>query len=73
MTIKTREQIALEYGVCRKTLRKWMATTEYGFPRHLTLAWQKLIYEEFGYPMEVKEEAYERIKLPRPYRQLASK
>jgi transposase-like protein len=73
MTIKTREQIALEYGICRKTLRKWMATTGSDFPRHLTLTWQKLIYEEFGFPLEVDEEAYEQIKLPRPYRQLSSK
>jgi hypothetical protein len=73
MTIKTREQIALEHGVCRKTFRKWMATTGYGFPRHLTLAWQKLIYEEFGYPQKVEQETYEQVKLPRPYRQLASK
>lgn len=73
MTIKTREQIALEYGVCRKTLRKWMAITCYDFPRHLTVCWQKLIYEEFGYPAGVDEEDYEKIRLPRPYRQTTSR
>ena len=72
MTIKTREQIALEYGVCRKTLRKWMSTTGYGFPRHLTLAWQKLIYEEFGYPEDVNDDMYEQVKFPRPYRSSTS-
>lgn len=69
MTIKTRQQIASEYGVCRKTLRKWMAITGYTFPRHLTLSWQKLIYEEFGYPLGIDEEQFELIKLPRLYRE----
>jgi hypothetical protein len=50
-----------------------MATTGYSFPRHLTLTWLKLIYEEFGYPEGVKEENYEQIKFPRAYRELSSK
>jgi hypothetical protein len=70
MTIKTREQIALEYGVCRKTLRKWMTITGYDFPRHLTMCWQKLIYEEFDYPLTVNEEEYELVRLPRRYRNM---
>jgi len=60
--------IADEYGVCRKTLRKWMDTTGYDFPFILTPIWCKLIYEEFGYPESVKEKIYEKIRLPRPYR-----
>jgi|GEM_PF-2254676 hypothetical protein len=69
MKIKTREQIALEYGICRKTLRKWLASTEYLFPRHLTLPWQKLIYEEFDFPLGVEKEPYGEVKFPRLYRE----
>jgi hypothetical protein len=58
MTTKTREQIAKEFGICRKTLSKWLAATEYTFPRLLTLPWQKLIYEEFGFPLEVDKKLY---------------
>ena len=70
MTIKTRQQIAREYGICRKTLRKWMTITGCTFPRHLTLSWQKLIYEEFGYPLDIDEGKFELIRLPRLYREM---
>jgi len=72
MTIKTREQIAREYGICRKTLRKWMSNTGYVFPRHLTPSWQKLIYEEFDYPFSIDEQVYTLIRFPRQYREALS-
>jgi hypothetical protein len=50
MLIKTKTMLAAEYGVCRKTLRKWMGAMPYEFPRILTEPWLKLIYEELGYP-----------------------
>ena len=68
MQIKTRSQIATEYGVCRKTLRKWMASTGIAFPHSLTVSWQKLVYEEFDYPPCVDYEIFESIRLPRQYR-----
>ncbi|SER47281.1 hypothetical protein [Neolewinella agarilytica] len=68
MQIKTRSQIAVEYGVCRKTLRKWMADSGFEFPRHLTTSWQKLVYEQFDYPPGVEYESYQSVRLPRQYR-----
>ena len=68
MCLKTRANIAEEFGVCRKTLRKWMDAMPYGFPYLLTASWQKLIYEELGYPLGVEEEDYNKIKVPKEYR-----
>lgn len=67
---KTRIMLADEYGVCREVLRKWMDATEYDFPYILTPSWCKLIYEEFDYPKAVDASDYEKVKLPRPYRDL---
>ena len=54
MHTKSRTNIADEFGVCRKTLRKWMDAMPYEFPYLLTTQWQKLIYEEIGYPFGLK-------------------
>ena len=40
----------------------------YEFPYLLTAPWQKLIYEDIGYPSGVKEEDYNKIKIPKEYR-----
>jgi len=70
MLIKTKTAIAAEYGVCRKTLRKWMKAMPYEFPGMLTAPWQKLIYEELGYPKGVKEEDFAEVRVPKQYRRL---
>jgi hypothetical protein len=67
---KTKKTLADEYGVCRKTLRKWMDATEYEFLYILTPSWCKLIYEEFGYPEGIDESDYAKVRLPRQYRHL---
>lgn len=66
--IKTREALAREYGMCRKTFRKEMKALGYDFPRTLTPPWQKLIYEELGYPDGVERADYVKVDLPRRYR-----
>jgi len=46
---KTRQQIAEEFGVCTKTLNKWMKEAGFNF-RHglLTPAQRSEIYNKFG-------------------------
>jgi|AntRauMFilla1563_2_1112583.scaffolds.fasta_scaffold53961_1 hypothetical protein len=68
MYIITRKAIAQEYSVCRKTLRKWMDELPYESPHLLTLSWQKLIYEELGYPPGVDSEDFDKVQIPRKYR-----
>jgi transposase-like protein len=47
--VKTRQQIAEEFGVCTKTLNKWMKEAGLNF-RHglLTPAQRSEIYNKFG-------------------------
>lgn len=48
---KTRQQIADEYGVSRKTFYNWLKETEIKLKRRLvTPNEQKKIYNEFGHP-----------------------
>ena len=49
--VKTRQQIAQEYGISTRTLRRWLKKAEIKLPnRLLGPKEQILIYEEFGYP-----------------------
>ncbi len=51
--VKTRQQIADEYGISARTLRRWLHKSEIHLPnRMLCPKEQLLIYEEFGYPNE---------------------
>ena len=51
MPAKSREQIALEYGICRKTLNKWLKCAGLNVPKGLiNPQYQKIIYDEFGVP-----------------------
>jgi abortive infection bacteriophage resistance protein len=51
MPAKTRQQIALEYGICTKTFNKWLKNTDIKLPIGLiTPYYQELIYEQFGHP-----------------------
>jgi hypothetical protein len=60
--IKSREQIAKEYSINVRTLYRWISKK---FPDllHVTLTprYQKMIYEEFGYPPNVNFEKYAHI------------
>ncbi len=50
-TAKTRQQIAEEYGVCTKTLNKWLRTNNINIGRGLiTPKEQKMIYLKLGFP-----------------------
>ena len=68
MNVKTRANLANEYRVCRKTLRKWMGDMPYEFPHLLTAPWQKIIYEDIGYPPGAEEAKLEKVKFPKEYR-----
>ncbi len=49
---KTRQEIALEYGIDRKTLYRWLKTTGIQLGGHLvTPKEQQLIYQAFGKPI----------------------
>ena len=51
MPAKSRQQIALEYGVCTKTLNKWLKSAGINLPKGLvTPYYQQIIYDEFGVP-----------------------
>ena len=59
---KTRRQIAQEYGITPRTLRRWLKSHQIELPRRLIAPQdQLLIYENFGYP-EVE------IRLPASFR-----
>jgi hypothetical protein len=48
---KTRNEIALEYGVCTKTLKKWLNDSAIDIPNGLITPKQHgVIYEKFGIP-----------------------
>lgn len=65
LTLKSREVLAGEFGVCPKTFRKYLRTAEIELPRGMVRpSYQKLIYEQLWYPDGVEEELYEKVKLP---------
>ena len=48
---KTREQIAMEYGICTRTLRRLLLSQKIILPKHLIYPKeQKRIYNAFGNP-----------------------
>ena len=48
---KTRSQIALEYGITTRTLRRWLKSHKVNIPNRLICPKdQQKIYETFGYP-----------------------
>jgi len=49
MTAKTRQQIAMEYGVCTKTLTKWLKNAEIKLPSGIINPYFiDLIYTKLG-------------------------
>ncbi|MEZ5042475.1 MAG: hypothetical protein R2828_21420 [Saprospiraceae bacterium] len=49
--VKTRGEIAEEYGICTKTLTRWLKKEEIQLPNRLVSPKaQALIYERFGNP-----------------------
>ena len=49
--VKTRQEIANEYGITRHTLLAWLKKAHIKLPSGLVPPkYQKQIYEEFGYP-----------------------
>lgn len=60
--IKTRQQIAQEYGVTPKTLKSWLEKLAVQLPCcSLTPLLQKRIYEALGYPDSVKKTDYDPV------------
>ncbi len=55
--VKTRQQIAEEYGIDRKTLYRWLKEKgmEFRGKRPLSLGEQALVYATFGDPEQYKE------------------
>ena len=51
MKAKTRQQLAVEYGICTKTLNKWLKRTQLEVPRGLIPPkTQSKIYNKLGIP-----------------------
>ena len=64
--IKSKSQLAAEYGVCRKTMRKFMNAMPYTFTSPLTPPYIKAVYDEMGYYLDgVKASDWVDIRLPR--------
>lgn len=69
MACKTRKQIASEYGVDIRTLRRWLKEQQISFPnRMLTPKDQKLIYRVFGWPPCVDPQDYKLAPVEMPER-----
>ncbi len=50
-TTKTRQQIADEYGISRKTLGRWLKKVKIELKGYLiTPKEQEMIYQQFGHP-----------------------
>ena len=59
---KTRQEIAAEYGWSVQTLRTKLKANNIFLPSGLiTPKWQKIIYEELGYPASVAKSQYEDV------------
>ena len=51
MPAKTRQQIALEYGICTKTFNKWLKNADIKLPiGSITPYFQELINKNLGSP-----------------------
>lgn len=49
--VKTRQQIAIEYGISPRTLRRWLKQNEIYLPKRLLCPKeQEKIYKKFGSP-----------------------
>lgn len=55
LTVKTRKQIADEYGICERTFRRWLEKAGIKLPKRMLAPkeWQQ-IYDEFGEPPGVE-------------------
>lgn len=55
---KTREQVAYEYGINRRTLQRWLKKDGILIPRGLIKPNDLLkIYGKYGYPMIVRQKS----------------
>jgi len=62
VTVKTRQEIAGEYGYCRQTLGRKLIQHGILLPKGLvSLKSQKIIYETLGYPPGISKEDYENV------------
>jgi DNA invertase Pin-like site-specific DNA recombinase len=49
--VKSRQEIAIEYGINRKTLQRWLDRENIKLPHRLLLPReQDIIYQTFGWP-----------------------
>ena len=56
MQAKTRQQIAIEYGVCTRTLSKWLKHADLELPRGiLNPFYINMIYTKLGPPNNTKK------------------
>ena len=57
-SIKTRKQIAIEYGISERTLRRYLKKFNIEIPTgHITPRYQELIYSTLGSPQLLLNEA----------------
>ena len=64
--VKTQKELALEYGVCRNTFRKWLKPIEkkLKLTRRPLLAWQvKMIYEFLDEPWKEVVNTFSKNKI----------
>lgn len=65
MQCKTREQVAKEYGISTKTLSRKLAAKGIDLPKGLIFPrWQKLIYQQLGWPDSLDQAKYDSITTP---------
>jgi DNA invertase Pin-like site-specific DNA recombinase len=54
--VKTRQEIAEEYGISRRTFQRWLKKQKIALPNGLiTPKEQEMIYNNFGYPQTAKQ------------------
>lgn len=59
--VKTRQEIADEYGISRRTLLRWLKKQNIHLPNGLvTPKVQELIYQHFGYPQQNARYSFQR-------------
>jgi hypothetical protein len=52
---KTREEVAAEYGICVKTLKRWLKKANIILPSGLVNpSYLRIIYEAFGAPKKMR-------------------
>jgi hypothetical protein len=57
LPVKTREEMAREYGISVRTFRRWLIREHLDLPNGLIYPrWQAIIYDTFGLPKNMVKE-----------------